>query len=220
MIKCWAYLYCKNIDTCNPIVCPVHVIYESLYSQSNIPKRYQYPINFKVDTENDKKVFMRIAEIQRNIKSWVSEGHMLVLMSPTKGNGKTSLACKLAHDYMRSILDETILDACVCFLNVPDFLESLRPGRSDSEQVEAFIKKIKKVPLLIMDDLGAEKPSDWVRERLYAIVNDRYSEMLSTIFTTNCTEQELRINLQDRIVSRVMCDEVLVLDGKEKRGVY
>ena len=216
--KCWSQHYCKHVETCSPDYCPAHVIMQVLYSQSNIPKRYQYGIKFVVDTQNDKNVFGRIKTIQDNISTWVEEGHSLVLMSPTKGNGKTSIACKLAHDYIKSVLDTTILDPAVYFINVPQFLEELRPNNTDKDKLDTVMKRVREVPLLIMDDVGAEKPSDWVRERLYSIINDRYSDMKSTIYTTNSTMQDLSINLQERIVSRMTCDEVLVLDGTSKRG--
>ena len=55
-----------------------------------------------------------------------------------------------------------------------------------------------------MDDLGAEKPSDWVSEQLYMIINSRYEDMLPTIITTNCNTKELIERLGERTVSRII----------------
>ena len=58
--------------------------------------------------------------------------------------------------------------------------------------------------MLILDDLGAEKPSDWVKEQLYVIINRRYENMLPTIITTNCTMNELKDRIGERTASRII----------------
>jgi DNA replication protein DnaC len=67
-----------------------------------------------------------------------------------------------------------------------------------------LINKAETAPILILDDLGAEKISDWVREQLYIIINRRYENMLPTIVTTNCTTAELVERLGERTVSRLI----------------
>lgn len=72
--------------------------------------------------------------------------------------------------------------------------------------------------LLILDDIGAEKATDFVAETLYRIVNHRYVHMLPTIFTSNCTIQELADKIGERSASRIveMC-ETYELTGGDHR---
>lgn len=71
---------------------------------------------------------------------------------------------------------------------------------------------------LIIDDIGSEKPTEWVLETFYTLINARYEENLPTIFTSNLTIEELAGRLGDRIASRIveMC-EVKKLDGIDRR---
>lgn len=72
--------------------------------------------------------------------------------------------------------------------------------------------------VLIIDDLGAEKASEWVGETLFKIVDKRYREVLPTIFTSNLELGELSDRVGDRITSRIveMCD-VVKLEGEDRR---
>ncbi|MCX4398817.1 ATP-binding protein [Streptomyces sp. NBC_00257] len=74
-----------------------------------------------------------------------------------------------------------------------------RPG-TDSERELAAISRC---PLLIIDDLGAAKSSEWVEEVTYRLINRRYNHMLPTLITTNLAIKDLRAYLGDRVTSRL-----------------
>ena len=72
--------------------------------------------------------------------------------------------------------------------------------------------------LLFIDDIGAEKMTEWVAETFYLILNYRYNEMLPTIFTSNLSPSELAERIGDRIVSRIIgSSDVIKLDGEDRR---
>jgi len=98
----------------------------------------------------------------------------------------------------------------------PGLLASLRP-RADADS-EGEYRKIAAVPLLLLDDVGAAKASEWTEEILYRLINDRYEAMLPGLFTSNIPAAELRAVLGDRIASRLaeMCQRV-VLRGSDRR---
>ena len=105
------------------------------------------------------------------------------------------------------------------FVTVPEFLDNLReaymiPGRDLDEWMDA----VKNADLLVLDDLGAEKPNPWVRERLFVVVNHRYREALPTIFTSNIGPRDLASQLGERTASRIiaMC-EWISLEGEDYR---
>ena len=73
--------------------------------------------------------------------------------------------------------------------------------------------------LLHVDDVGAERTTDWVLEELYSIVNARYEDERSMVITTNITDRdELCEQVTERTVSRLtqMCDELPLL-GHDRR---
>jgi DNA replication protein DnaC len=79
---------------------------------------------------------------------------------------------------------------------------------------------VRTVPLCVLDDIGAERVTDWVRERLFVIVNARHDADLPTIFTSNLAPPALDDHLGERTMWRIieMC-EVVHLDGPNLRAV-
>jgi DNA replication protein DnaC len=117
----------------------------------------------------------------------------LVLLGQT-GCGKTHLAAAIANHR---------LDAgdAVCFANVPDLLDELRatfaPGAT--ERFDAAFNRLREVPLLILDDLGAQQSSPWAEEKLYQMLNHRHLGRMATVITTNCELSKM----EPRIASRL-----------------
>ncbi|GAA3791926.1 ATP-binding protein [Streptomyces chiangmaiensis] len=74
-----------------------------------------------------------------------------------------------------------------------------RPGHDTERQLET----VSRCPLLILDDLGAAKTSEWVEEITYRLINRRYNLMLPTLITTNLAMRDLRGHLGDRVASRL-----------------
>lgn len=82
-----------------------------------------------------------------------------------------------------------------------DLYAELRPrAGADSERDLAAVSR---VPLLILDDLGAAKASDWTEEVTYRLINRRYNHCLPTLITTNLAIKDLRTYLGDRVASRL-----------------
>ena len=73
--------------------------------------------------------------------------------------------------------------------------------------------------LLHLDDLGAEKRTEWVLEQLYSIVNERWQDQRSLVVTTNATEGELKEQVGERIVSRLseMCVTIPIMGNDLRR---
>ncbi|NED87689.1 ATP-binding protein, partial [Streptomyces sp. SID11233] len=82
-----------------------------------------------------------------------------------------------------------------------DLYAELRPGSdTDSERVLASYSR---VPLLILDDLGAARSTEFVEEQTYRLINRRYNHELPTLVTTNLRIGDLRAHLGDRVASRL-----------------
>ncbi len=95
------------------------------------------------------------------------------------------------------------------FLTVPDLLDWLRASFSSADETfEQRLDEIRNVRLLVLDDLGTQNATPWAEEKLYQIINHRYTQRLPTVVTTNLLIEEIdgRVasRLQDAdLVSRV-----------------
>jgi DNA replication protein DnaC len=103
----------------------------------------------------------------------------------------------------------------------PDLYGLLRPGGSDKGS-EHELKRLCRIPLLLLDDLGTEKLSEWTEEATYRIVNYRYNESLPLLITTNLPvrtgTQDLVTRLGDRLASRLSQTATVVgFDGPDLR---
>ncbi len=129
------------------------------------------------------------------------------------GTGKTHLAVAVMNELMQRKRVPSL------FVTVPEFLDNLReaymiPGRD----LDEWMDTVKNADLLVLDDLGSERPTEWVRERLFVIVNHRYREALPTLFTSNIGPRDLATQLGERTASRIiaMCDWIS-LEGDDYR---
>jgi DNA replication protein DnaC len=129
------------------------------------------------------------------------------------GTGKTTLAM---------IVSQAALDAgrSVATYSLPRLLAEIRATfETDAEgSYVDFLDRLAIVDLLHIDDVGAERTSDWVLEQLYSIVNARYEDERSVIITTNLERDELAEQIKERTVSRLeeMCT-LVPLYGEDAR---
>ncbi len=103
------------------------------------------------------------------------------------GVGKTMLACIVANERAR-------LGKHSLFCTVPDLLEELRDFNNNSVRVKKM-NLLCTVGYLIVDDIGAERPSEWACETLFRIFNARYNANLQTVVTSNFSLDDLQQRL-------------------------
>jgi DNA replication protein DnaC len=130
------------------------------------------------------------------------------------GTGKTTLAM---------LVSRAALDAgrSVAIYSLPRLLAEIRKTFDEGAQRShlGLLERLAAVDLLHMDDVGAERTSDWVLEQLYSIVNARYEDERAMIITTNLDHAELREQIGERTVSRLIeiCGDPLPLYGHDRR---
>jgi DNA replication protein DnaC len=157
-------------------------------------------------------VYKELNRWRLDVKYNVYRGKGLFLYSETKGNGKTSWACKILNEYLKKVCLTNNLKCRGIFVNVPDFLQGVRNEIStDGNDMHELVDHIKEADIVVWDDIGVEKPSDWVREQLYILINYRESNNLSQVYTSNINLSTLQNEkyLGGRIVSRIngQCDK-------------
>ena len=143
-----------------------------------------------------------------------------ILLSGPVGCGKTHLAIGLGKL-------ACALGYAVVFVNVPEWFQQLRDayskdvpsGRLSRQPSErTLLQTLYNAELLILDDLGAERASDWVRERLLLVVAHRWNQRLPNIVTTNEALDTLAQTIGERTLSRLCGDAlVITLTGEDYR---
>ena len=103
----------------------------------------------------------------------------------------------------------------VVFTRLVDLLDDFRPGDDSVRRV----RDCQKSALLVIDDLGAEKPSEWTQERLYSVIDHRYANCLPLLVTGNLPPRQLAEQTGDRVASRLaeMCTVVPMTGGDRRR---
>jgi DNA replication protein DnaC len=76
-------------------------------------------------------------------------------------------------------------------------------GRRGARGEADLLDELAQLPLLALDDLGAENPTPWARDRLYTLVNRRYLGQQLTVVTTNLSLEALADRLGEPTVSRL-----------------
>ena len=113
-----------------------------------------------------------------------------LFISGPKGTGKTHLAAAIANQLMQegtAVICMTMID----LLNrIKRTYEQNRQYGGESSEGN-LLNTYKKVPLLIIDDMGKEPATEWAVSKIYEIINARYEAYMPIIITTNYTDSEL-----------------------------
>lgn len=116
------------------------------------------------------------------------------------GSGKTHLAAAIAN-YRSELGFDVRLDV------VPDLLDHLRatfnPGSTVS--LDQRFEQVKKSRLLILDDLGTQSMTPWVREKLYQLFNYRYNYKLPTVITSVDHLEDIDPRIRSRMMDSRLC---------------
>ena len=124
-----------------------------------------------------------------------AEGPMgwLVLSGPS-GCGKTHLAAAIANRVVER-------GQPVFFVFVPDLLDHLRSSFTPTSEVsyDQFFEQVRNTPFLVLDDLGGHSSTPWAQEKLYQILNHRYTAQLPTVITLGLAVEELDSRWQTRL---------------------
>ena len=132
------------------------------------------------------------------VDTFPRQGKGLTLSGPA-GTGKTHLAVAIT----RALIE---LGAAAVIVNVPLLLVTFR-GTFRGEHPERFDQMLDllcRCDHLALDDLGRERPTEWVQEMLYLVINARYEECLATSVTTNLSPDELRARLGEPVLDRLV----------------
>ncbi len=188
------------------------------FERVRLPKRYDGFHFNNYDPQTDMQaIALRLAMQFHHDFPAVDRG---LLFMGSVGIGKTHLAVSILKGLTERGFKCLFYDFASLLKEIQD---SYNPNTQTSEL--SVLSPVLKVDVLVLDELGASKPTDWVRDTMAHVINTRYNDKKLTIFTTNYTDERRHERdevLEDRIGTRLrsrlyeMCKTV-VMDGRDYR---
>ena len=216
--SCWYKRICTEQCSEN---CIRYKLMYSLFKQSNLPEAL-WGYKELVCHEKDLQVYKQLQAKSDTILNFIDEGNNLYIYSENCGNGKTTWAIRLMYSYFDKIWHKSCFDCKALFVSVPKFLYNCK--RSISQDVKGFeelCNLISEVDLVIWDDIGEMKASDYEHQILFQYIDDRINSKKSNIYTSNKNKEQLEDVLGVRLASRIYnCSECIEFLEEDKRGKY
>ena len=198
-----------------PVVIQTNV--NNTYAAVGIPKRY-YDMDFEWLRKNgnfpkeNAEAYDVVKKYSDNLKFNLDSGKGLILRGPA-GTGKTSIAVSLLKEAMK-------LGRGCLMISMPNLLDNmLTLSKGDNVAYLSYEQKLRNIPLLLLDDFGAEySKSDWVASKVESVIIDRYNRMKPIILTTNYSETWTEENYSQRIYDRLRGEyEEAIFNGESHR---
>ncbi|MEO7673826.1 MAG: ATP-binding protein [Pyrinomonadaceae bacterium] len=191
-----------------------------LLDRARLPKRYAscHFHNFKPSNASQEHAYAYASRLTMEYPA-IERG---LLLMGTVGVGKTHLAVSI----LKSLTERGF--GCL-FYEFGSLLKEIQDSYNANTKTSELgvLTPVLKTEVLVLDELGNSKPTDWVLDTMAHIINTRYNDKKLTIFTTNYPDERLsdgRETLEDRIGVRVrsriyeMCKTVVV-NGDDYRKV-
>ena len=193
---------------------------EALYKKALLADSQRIRQTLKVDSDGtDIEAFTQLANIEKNINSFVRSGSNLYLWSKNSGNGKTSWSIRLIQAYLNENWPLCTLTCQALLVDVPTFLSAIKANLTAKDDYADYVLSVvKTAPLVVWDDIGTKLGTSFEINKLLEILNYRMNYGKANIFTTNLNQTELKATLDTRLASRIYeSSTVIELRGSDKR---
>lgn len=153
-------------------------------------------------------------DIARQIHKWItSQNRGPLILHGEPGRGKTYASATVFNWFKKNYPQ-----ASTRFISVPHLYQTWMANQRSYSENKNILNQLCDSMTLIIDDLGIRKPSDGFLDFLYCIIDDRANKPNDwTIYTTNCSSQELTDLYSARIVSRLNGGTIIKMEGNDLR---
>lgn len=189
---------------------------KSAITKAGLPLAFQHDMEYVLQRGVPAQLeyaSQRVASFIENLDACVEKGTGLVFIGPV-GTLKTTFSCAILLAGFRAGIEGR-------FEMVPELLDKLvYLEKTNQEEYHRTMEKLCRVPLLVLDDIGAEgKRGEFVHAKIEQIIFRRHANLLPIIITTNSTHRELQEKYTDRIMDRLAerC-YLLPTEGPSNRG--
>lgn len=201
---------CDNLKNCKNCTRYLQMMLQT--EMANIPG--ELPLDHKHDSSGlDKQAYITLKNL--DIQEFVVNGRSLVIESLNNGNGKTSWAKRLLLKYMAKKIGRINTGY---FLSLPIVLAEVKEAIQSKEDLP-YLRIFSTVRLLVIDEVGANKLTDYEEKWLLRMIEERSKRPgLATIYTAN-SSPNMREILGRRLYSRIWtASSHITLRESDKRG--
>ena len=144
----------------------------------------------------------RFARVLEGARAYAAEPQGWLALTGSSGSGKTRIAAAIANAVIAR-------GEPAFFVVVPDLLDHLRATYAPSNPAtyDDLFEQVRDAPLLILDDLGTQTTTAWAKEKLFQLLNHRYSARMPTVVTISGSlegvDERLRYRLTDPALVQV-----------------
>lgn len=200
----WILVEKDGIERAVPCKCRERAVMSRRLRFADIPEAFRGMDlkTFRMDAYRNPDSKKKVSDACKIIKTYLDDfekqkeqGMGLFIWSRTKGSGKTRIAAGIANELMKRYAVKFAVSLTI-------LQEIKNTWRRDAEYSESrLLDALSTADVLIIDDFGVERPADWINDKLYQIINERYINRKVTIFTSNESLETLQYD--DRITNRI-----------------
>jgi DNA replication protein DnaC len=200
----WVLVKVEGREIAQPCTCRQSDTQNTLFFEANIPVRFR---NVDLRGFKTKKAGSSLdkAKIiaEKFVNDYPAHGEYGLLFQGGTGVGKTRLLCCIGNQLIKE------KNVGVAYIDWNDLTREMRSGEDTSNRdfstIGQLIQRLATVELLLFDELGSSKPSPWVEDNIYYLINRRYNTNRITLFASNFFDKKVGIEetLSERIGKRI-----------------
>lgn len=200
----WILKIKDDVEIAVPCKCREKAVMSRRLRFADIPEAFRVMDlrSFRMDVYRKQESKKMVSDACKIIKTYLDDfesqkerGMGLYIWSRTKGSGKTRIAAGIANELMKNYAVKFAVSLTI-------LQEIKNTWRRDTEYGEnQLLDALYTTDILVIDDFGVERPADWINDKMYQIINERYINQKVTIFTSNDPLDKL--SYDDRITNRI-----------------